>query len=90
MSILSKLFGGKTAAAAAPASETYNGFRIIPEPVKEGGQHRIAARIEMEIGGETRVHRMIRADTLPSEEAAIAATLHKAKQLIDQQGDRIF
>ena len=54
MSLLSRLFGkggGTPDEAAEP--ETYEGFRIFPDPIKEAGGHRIAARIEL---GDLRVN----------------------------------
>lgn len=89
MSFLKKLFGGDSGSTAAPA-EMHNGFAIYAEPIKDGGSWRIAARIEKEIGGELKVHHMVRADTLQSLEEAVKATNNKARMLIDQQGDRIF
>lgn len=88
MSILSKLFGGGQKPPEPP--ETHDGFTIHVEPVADGPRWRIAARIEKEIGGEVKVHQMIRADTLESREAAAEATLAKARMLIDQQGETIF
>ncbi len=91
MSFLSKLFGGsKSAPANAPEPEIYKGFRIFADPMKDGSQYRIAARIELDADGATKTHQMIRADTLGSQQAAAEASLAKAKALIDQQGDRIF
>jgi len=93
MSILSKLFGGSGGdgpAKSAAKSEAYNGFRIFPEPIKEGGQYRVAARIEMEVDGVTKTHTLIRADTLADHGGAVTASINKAKQVIDEQGARIF
>jgi len=91
MSIFSKLFGGGSGAAKpGPEPEVYKDFRIFAEPMKDGGQYRIAARIEKEIGGETRTHQMVRADTIADPVAAASASLAKAKALIDQQGETIF
>ncbi|MEM8787980.1 MAG: HlyU family transcriptional regulator [Pseudomonadota bacterium] len=89
MSILSRLFGG---AKSTPKSEpeTYEGFRITPEPIAEGGKYRLAARIEKDVGGETKSHHLIRADTLDSHEAAASAASAKARQLIDQIGESLF
>ena len=90
MSILKKLFGGGGAAASAPDPETYDGFTIFPEPASEGGRYRIGARIEKEIGGELKSHILIRADVLDDHQSAVTASLNKAKQVIDEQGDRLF
>lgn len=93
MSLLSRLFGSKGSgdggAQAAP-SEEHDGYRITPEPIPDGGKWRIGARIEREVDGAARSHTMIRADTLDSYEAAVEASLAKARMLVDQQGDRIF
>jgi len=88
MSFLSKLFGGSP--KSEPIPEIHNGFRIYPDPVKDGGQFRIGARIEKDVDGQTKTHRMIRADSFGSVEQANEVSLLKAKQLIDQQGDAIF
>ena len=93
MSLLSRLFGRREADDTPPAAgpaEDYEGFTITPAPVSEGGKWRIGAVIEKEVGGERRVHRLIRADTLESAEAAATASLAKARMLIDQQGVRLF
>ena len=88
MSLFSKLFGG--GAPKGPVAEDYNGFSIFAEPMKDGSKYRIAARIEKSIDGELKTHQLIRADTLESLEAAVAASRAKAQQVIDEQGDRLF
>ncbi len=89
MSILSRLFGGG-GTPPKPEPVEHDGFHIFVEPIAEGGRWRIGARIEKEIDGEVKVHQMIRADTIEDEATAHEASLRKAKQLIDQQGTRIF
>lgn len=95
MSILSRLFGGGRrdsggdGARDAPA-EDYNGFTIIPQPQPVGTQFRLAARIEKEVGGETRVHLLVRADVLGDRETAVTMSSGKARQVIDEQGDALF
>ncbi|NNE81874.1 MAG: hypothetical protein HKN18_16520 [Silicimonas sp.] len=90
MSILSKLFGGGGGSRPAADPETYQGFTIFPEPVPEGGRYRLGARIEKEVGGELKSHILIRADVLDDLETANTVSLNKAKQVIDEQGDRLF
>lgn len=92
MSILSRLFGGKGGDTAKTSVEpiVHEGYRIFAEPVKEASGWRLNARIEKEIGGETKVHHLIRADTFDSKETAIEVTLTKAQQVIDQMGEQIF
>lgn len=94
MSLLSRLFGGgggggKTAPPAADPV-MHEGFAIYPEPVAEGGQWRLAARIVAEIDGTERIHRLIRADLLTSEDAAADAAIAKARKVIDDYGARLF
>lgn len=87
MPFWSRLFGAKTPDAPAPAkTEEHMGFRITPAPIREGGQYRVAATIAK----DGREHRLIRADTLSSLDEAVAISLAKAKQMIDEQGERLF
>ncbi len=91
MSLFSKLFGGGGGAGkSAPEPEVYEGFQIYPEPIKEAGGYRIAARIEKEVGGEVKVHQLIRADLCQSVEEATTSSVLKAKKLIDEQGEKLF
>lgn len=91
MSLLSKLFGGGGAKPAPKAEpQDYQGFAITPEPVNEGGRYRIGAMITKDIGGETKTHHLIRADTLDDHKSAVEASVRKAKQVIDEQGERLF
>ncbi|MCB1464684.1 MAG: hypothetical protein KDJ90_20225 [Nitratireductor sp.] len=89
MSFFKKLFGGSGGGLKIDPVE-HEGYLITAAPIPEGGQYRICATISKEIDGETRQHRMIRADLLPSAEDAVDATLRKARQLIKEQGDTIF
>jgi hypothetical protein len=54
--------------------------------MRDGGQYRVAARIEK----DGRTHDLIRADTMASLDDAVALSLTKARQMIDEQGDRLF
>ncbi len=85
MALFSKLFGGGKAPAPTP-QENYEGFAITPTPEKEANGWRIAARIEKD--GKT--HTLIRADVIQSKDQADAASVTKAKQMIDEQGERLF
>ena len=88
MSLLSKLFGGKTPQKSEPVE--YKDFRIFPAPEKVGGQYRVQARIELDVDGETKVHHLIRADTIASLDEATDVTINKAKQVINEQGAGLF
>ncbi|MEM1362524.1 MAG: HlyU family transcriptional regulator [Pseudomonadota bacterium] len=92
MSWLSNLFGGVEASKQSQSAEPvlYEGYRIIPEPMNEEGQYRLAGWIELDVDGEIRKHQFIRADLFRSRDEAEGATVIKAKQLIDQMGQRLF
>ncbi|QFS83848.1 Transcriptional activator HlyU [Roseivivax sp. THAF40] len=93
MSFLKRLFGGGNGGAArgsAVEPVEHGGFRIIVDPIPEDGQYRVAATIEGEVDGETKTHRMIRADVIRDHDEAVAASLRKAKQMIDEQDARLF
>jgi hypothetical protein len=92
-SFLSRLFGGAKddAGEAAPAEpETYKGFTIVPAPMPNGGQFNTAGTITKEIDGEMKEHKFIRADTHAGRDEAVRHSLTKARQIIDEQGDRLF
>jgi hypothetical protein len=87
MSWFSKLFGGGSA-PASPASEPveYEGFLITPDPAKVADGWRVQGTIEK----DGRSHTLIRADTLRDRDGAVEATLTKARQTIDQMGERLL
>jgi hypothetical protein len=85
MALFSKLFGGGKTTQTTPA-ETYKDCTITPTPEKASNGWRIGARIEK----DGQAHDLIRADVLQSKEQAEDASLAKAKQVIDEQGDRLF
>ena len=72
------------------AREDYEGFTILATPYKEGGQYQLCGVISKQIDGQRREHRFIRADRFASMDDAVEMTLMKARQIIDQQGERIF
>jgi len=93
MSFLKSLFGRKETQPAAPValkSVEHQGFTIRAMPFLEGGQHQLAGVIEKEIDGEMKSHRFIRADRFPGAEEAADFALVKGRQLIDEQGERLF
>jgi hypothetical protein len=86
---LSRLFGSSPPPPPADPID-HKGCRITPTPIKDGAVFRISARIEKEIGGTTKTHTLIRADTAPSLDEATEASINKAKLAIDQLGDTLF
>jgi hypothetical protein len=88
---LARLAGGGSGAAeeAMPAVE-YKGYRIRPAPYLNGGQYQTAGVIQKDAVDGVKEHRFIRAETHPSKDDAAAFAVTKGKQIIDQQGDRVF
>ena len=92
MSFLSALFGRRAGAKAGRPAEPveYKGFTIRAAPYKNNGHYQTAGTIEREIGGARKEHRFIRADSYASYDDAVTFTVHKARQIIDLQGEKIF
>jgi hypothetical protein len=91
MSFFRKLFGGSAPAEPKPGPTLeYGGFLIRATPFPEGGQFQLCGIIEKEIGGEVKQHRFIRADKFPSADDAGQFALTKGRQIIDEQGERVF
>lgn len=92
--LIRKIFGGgggDAAGGGAPgAAVEYNGFTITPDPIRGGNGWNTAGRITKTIDGVEKEHRFIRADHFGSRDDAIAHSLTKAQQIIDEQGERIF
>ncbi len=88
---LRRLTGGGDAAPgpSGPAVE-YNGFTIQPAPRREGAQWLTAGLITKEFPDGPREHHFIRAETHASQDDAQAFALVKARQIIDERGDRLF
>lgn len=95
-SFFSKLFSGF--GGSGPAKEEvrkeevreFGEYRIIAAPIREGGQFRLAGRIERDVNGETKVHEFIRADMFTSLDEANDFTFRKGEQIITQGGEHIF
>lgn len=93
-SFFSKLFGrgGDTATPAKAAEETeaYNDLTLVAAPIPEGGQYRLAGRIEKRDGDRVLTRSFIRADLFSSRDDTVASTFRKAKQIADQHGASLF
>lgn len=92
MSFWKSLFGGGSSASAEKASEPvdYNGFTIRAAPYKEQGQYQTAGVITKEVGGTLKEHKFVRADRHASYDDAVEFSLAKARQIVDQNGERMF
>ncbi len=94
MSFWKSLFGGGSAASQATPKSVkqieYNGYTISAEPYPAEGQYQLAGTITKSIDGVAKSHRFVRADRFASETDAAEVAIMKGRQIIDQQGDRIF
>src|SRR5687768_779456 len=90
--LLGRLFGSAGAAEAGPAHEAveYGGYRIRPAPYLADGQYQTAGIIERDSGGEGNEYRFVRAEKHASRDEAASFAITKARQIIDQEGARIF
>ncbi len=92
---LSRILGGAASrgggdTADEKAEEEYKGYTIRPAPFQDGGQWITSGVIEKRFADEVKLHLYIRADMYPGREAAAAASLFKARQIIDMIGDDVF
>lgn len=87
-SLMGKGGGGAEEVAAEPVE--YKGYRIRPSPYQAGSQYQTSGIIEKDFPSGTKEHRFVRAESHPSREDAVEFSLIKARQIIDQQGDRMF
>lgn len=91
MSFLKKLFGGdgqRDIDGGEPVE--HKGYTIRATPYQEGGQYQTCGVISKEIEGEVKEHRFVRADRTTSLDEAIAISLRKGRQIVDEQGDAAF
>ncbi len=71
-------------------SVDYKDYTITPAPEPGQGDFYTAGTISKKIGDEEKSTRFIRADRHPTVDQAEQHSLVKAKQIIDEQGDRLF
>ena len=86
--------GGETAEEGGGEGEAaaYKDYTIHPAPRREGGQWLTAGVIRKagDGNGGIKEHRFVRAETHATREGAEEFAILKGKQIIDQQGDRLF
>lgn len=68
----------------------YKDFHIIPAPMRQGGQFLTSGFIAKDFPEGRKEYRFVRADTHGSADDASAFAVQKGRQIIDEQGDRIF
>jgi hypothetical protein len=94
VSFWKRWFGSSAPAQQAPGPTReieYRGFTIRAEPFRaDGGQFQTAGTISMEKNGTTREHRFVRADRLSSADDALDFSIAKGRQIVDEQGERLF
>ncbi len=95
--LMKKLFGGGgggsgEAEGDKPIGDTseHKGCVIQPIAKHKGGQFLTAGIITKEFPDGRREHRFVRADTHSSADQAHDFAIVKARQIIDEQGDRLF
>ena len=76
---------GPDAKPAATASIEYKGFVIRAEPYRDGDQYQTAGVVAKEIDGAMQEHRFVRADRYAALDDAVAFSLAKGRQIVDEQ-----
>ncbi|WP_262300105.1 HlyU family transcriptional regulator [Microvirga sesbaniae] len=84
--------GGHASGHEEPAADAveYKGFRIRPAPYSAKGGFQTAGVIEKDFETGMKEYRFVRAETHPSKDKASTFAITKGKQIIDEQGDRVF
>ena len=88
-SFFSKFFGGGGAAKRG-GPVPYQGLTIQAAPEPAGDRWRLAGVISKQGGDATLERSFMRADTFPSREEAESFAIRKGKQIIDEQGEKLF
>ena len=82
---------GESEGSEAPAAEPeYKGFRILATPYAVAGSWQTAGIIKKASDSGVREHRFVRAETHPSRDDAVEFTIAKARQIIDERGEKVF
>ncbi|HEY7748421.1 MAG TPA: HlyU family transcriptional regulator [Aestuariivirgaceae bacterium] len=93
MSFLKSLFGwvGKPGGETGTAKRAeHKGFIIEARPYPEGGRYQTAGLISRDVDGVRKEHKFIRADSFTTLDEAADFALSKGRQIVDEQGDRLF
>jgi hypothetical protein len=90
--IVSALTGRSAEAAAPQRGEpvSYEGFVIQAAPIREGNQWRLCGVIVKQGDAGDLERTFTRADTFSSREEAESFAVRKGKQIIDEQGAKLF
>jgi len=93
MNLVRSLFGRRESGTeSAPAAEAieHEGYLIRPVPRRQGSSWLTAGSITKQFPDGPKEHQFVRADTFGDRETASAFAVSKAKQIIAEQGDRMF
>jgi len=93
VSLVRNLFGRKesgTESAAAETATEHEGFLIRPAPRRQSSGWLTAGSIAKQFPDGLREYSFVRADVFADRDAAVAFSISKAKQIIAEQGDRMF
>lgn len=74
----------------AGATVDYKGYTIRPASRRQGSQWLTVGVITKSFDDDVKEHEFIRADTYGSKQDADDCSVLKAKQIIDEQGDKLF
>lgn len=90
----SKIFGGGKESGGGGVKRgdpvTYEGLTIQAAPEPAGDQWRLAGVIVKKSEDGDLERSFMRADTFPSRDEAESFAIRKGKQIIDEQGERLF
>jgi len=92
-SLVRSLFGRKdtgTESAAAEAATEHEGFLIRPAPRRQSSGWLTAGSITKQFPDGVKEYSFVRADVFADRDAAVSFSISKAKQIIAEQGDRMF
>ncbi|MGE0120208.1 MAG: HlyU family transcriptional regulator [Dongiaceae bacterium] len=93
MGLVRGLFGSKESGTeSAPAAEAieHEGYLIRPAPRRQGSSWLTAGSIAKQFPDGLKEHQFVRADTFADRETAATFAVSKARQIIAEQGDRMF
>jgi len=86
-----KTGSGQSGPGEVTARETYEGFLLLARPRRDGGQWRVAGTIRREGDAEDGpAFDFVRADTMADPDEATRMCLVKARQIVDEQGERLL
>jgi hypothetical protein len=86
----SRFAGGATVEEPCLEAVEYKGYRIRPAPYAAPGGFQTCGVIEKDFPDGPKEHRFVRAESHPSRDDAASFAIQKGKQIVDQQGDRLF